>query len=159
MEPPPGGGTVAEPESLPEEAPRCLSGTSAPYLPQLQELTFQAADQWRFYQQLARRTAGPFARTLSGLAADQRRHAKRLSAAAFLISGVRLFPAEGRGAALPAPLPAALRAAFAWEQQTESVLRAAAVETADEALQSLYLELAEEDAAHADAVRGLLEQL
>lgn len=142
-----------------EEEPVSLGRSSAVYLPQLQEMILRKLAAWRFYQQLSRRANGPFARTLANLAGDERRHAKRLSAAAFLISGVRFLPNDRPAAPVPAALPAALRAAFSAEQRAESTCRAFAAETSDEALRTLYLELAGEDCAHTQQIRFLLEQL
>ena len=47
---------------------------------------------WRADQTLARRIPGGNGRALMGVAADERRHAGRLSAAYFLLSGVKFWP-------------------------------------------------------------------
>ena len=144
---------------LMDEEPVSLGRSAAIHVPQLQEMILHELSDWRFYQQLSRRTSGLFARALSSMAGDERRHAKRLSAAAFLISGVRFLPNDRKPASLPASLPGALRAAFSRAQHSESAYRAAAAETADEALRELWLELSEEESTHAQLIRNLLEQL
>ena len=144
---------------LMDEEPVSLGRSAAIHVPQLQEMILHELSDWRFYQQLSRRTSGLFARALSSMAGDERRHAKRLSAAAFLISGVRFLPNDQKPASLPSSLPGALRAAFSNEQHSESAYRAAAAETTDEALRELWMELSEEESTHAQLIRNLLEQL
>ena len=93
------------------------------------------------------------------MAAEERRHAKRLSAAYFLISGVRYFPPES---SLPAPrgaLPAALRQCFCAEQRGALAYLAAAEECSDPALCALYQELSRDEARHAQLLRELVEEL
>lgn len=142
-----------------EENPTSLGPASAIYMPLLQELISKELLGWRYYQQLARQVSGTPTRILSSMAADEHRHAKRLSAAGFLISGVRYLPLSQKLPMLPGTFPAALREAFSTEQQSEAAYRTAAAETLDEALRTLYLELAEEECAHASLIRNLLEQL
>ena len=76
--------------------------------PLLQELVRRELTDCREYQALARRAGGSPGRVLAGLAGEKKRRAKRLSAAYFLISGVRYWP-EGRrrGGALVLRDPAA----------------------------------------------------
>ena len=114
---------------------------------------------WRTYQFLSSRAGGSTAGTLASMAADERRHAQRLSGAYFLISGIRFFPQ------VPPHRPTGngfwnrLREAF-WEEQNDSALyAAAAAETADPCLAALYRELAAEEAAHADLLRALAEKM
>ena len=137
----------------------CLGAASAVHGSQLQSFIEHEIGDWRFYQHLARRAPGGGSKVLSTLAADERRHAKRLSAAYFLISGVRYWPAD-RPAALPAGTTylAALRSRFCAEQRGELAYRAAAEETADPALRELFLDLAQEENTHAWLLRGLVEQ-
>lgn len=136
----------------------CLGPGSAAYGAALQEYIDDELSDWRRYQSLARRTPGGGGRALAAVAADERRHAKKLSTAYFLISGVRYWP-EVKAAQNPTPLHAALRERFWAEQQGAAAYQAAAAETADPCLKELYTELAGEEEAHAWTVRGVLEQL
>lgn len=144
---------------LPECGVTCLGEGSMSYAPQLQQfIDFELAD-CRAYQALSRRAQGNAARVLSGMAADERRHAKRLAAAYFLISGVRYWPGEPGGTRAVQPFLAALREHFGQEQRAQCAYLAAAEETADPCLRELYLELAGDEEAHAGLLRGILEQM
>ncbi len=137
----------------------CLGSASAVHGPQIQQyIDLELAD-WRAYLLLSRRAQGGAARVLATIAADERRHAKRLSTAYFLISGVRYWPAERAAAPSGLPFLAALREHFMAEQRGEAAYRAAAAETSDPCLQELYLELAGDENAHAWLLRGILEQM
>lgn len=147
-------------ETLPAENDvPCLGAASAVHGAQLQAFIEQALAGWRTYQLLARRAPGGGGRALSTLAADERRHAKRLSAAYFLISGVRYWPADRPAVPAIHTYPAALRSRFCAEQRGELAYRAAAEETADPALRELFLDLAQEENSHAWLIRSLVEQL
>ena len=148
----------AERPCAPDNDVPCLGAASAVHGPQLQGYIAGELSAWKLYQALARR-AGAGGRVLAAIAADERRHAKRLSAAYFLISGVRFWPAEQAGAAPFRALPGALRQRFADEQRELGAYQAAAAETADPCLRELFLELAGEEAEHARLLRGLLEQM
>ena len=138
----------------------CLGAASAIYGGQLQQFVDRTLADWRSYQALSRRTQGNSGRILSAIAADQRRHAKRLSTAYFLISGVRYWPAERpAGPASRTPFAAALRERFMAEQRSAAAYQAAAAETADPCLRQLYEELSGEADAHAWLLRGILEEL
>ena len=108
---------------------------------------------------LARRAQGNSGRILSTIAADERRHAKRLSTAYFLLSGVRYWPIDRKMNPTPAPFAASLRERFMAEQRGAAAYQAAAAETADPCLRQLYEELAGEEDAHAWLIRGILEEL
>ena len=101
---------------------------------------------------------GPAQAALSALAADQHRQARRLSAAYFLLSGLRYWPTES----LPAPMiPSfwgALRQRHQAEQQSELSYRLAADDTDDSTLLELYDQLAEGCRNHCRQLRNLLEQ-
>ena len=138
----------------------CLGAASAIYGGQLQQFVDRALADWRSYQALSRRAQGNSGQILSAIAADQRRHAKRLSTAYFLISGVRYWPAERpAGPASRTPFAAALRERFMAEQRSAAAYQAAAAETADPCLRQLYEELSGEADAHAWLLRGILEEL
>lgn len=137
----------------------CLGAASAIYGAQLQAFIEGELADWKLYQALARRAGGSGSRTLSTIAADERRHAKRLSTAYFLISGVRYWPMDRAAAATLPTLAGTLRQRFGEEQRGAASYLAAAEETADPCLRDLYLELAGEEDAHAWLIRGILEQM
>ena len=124
----------------------------------LQAFIADELSDWRTYQTLARRIPGGNGRALMGVAADERRHAGRLSAAYFLLSGVKFWPpAEPE---LPGGgCMAALRARYWAERKGAEAYRAAAGRTGDSALRTLYLDLAGDEEAHAGVIRGILERL
>ena len=124
----------------------------------LQAFIADELSDWRTYQTLARRIPGGNGRALMGVAADERRHAGRLSAAYFLLSGVKFWPpAEPE---LPGGgCMAALRARYWAERKGAEAYRAAAGRTGDSALRELYLELAGDEEAHAGLIRSILERL
>ena len=95
---------------------------------------------------------------LSALAAQERRHAKRLSAAYFLISGVYYHPAGQAAPRLERTFLGSLRARFLAEQREEAAYRAAA-DCRDPCLRELFLELAGEERGHSQTLRGILEEL
>ena len=152
--PVPAAGEEASGEDVP-----CLGGSCASHGALLQAFVDGELADWRAYQHLARRASGIPARTLAAMAADERRHAKRLSTAYFLISGIRYWPADKVAQPARGSLPGELRAHFLTEQRGESAYRAAAEDTADPCLRQLYLELADEENAHAWTIRGILEQM
>ena len=100
-----------------------------------------------------------YLRVLATIAADERHHAKRLSTAYFLISGVRYWPVDRVPNPSPAPFSAALREHFMEEQRGAAAYQTAAAETADPCLHELFLELAGEEDSHAWLLRSVLEQL
>ena len=63
----------------------CLGTASAVHGAELQSFILHELMDARTYQAMARRADRSAARTLSGISADERRHAKRLSTAYFLI--------------------------------------------------------------------------
>lgn len=136
----------------------CLGPASAAYGTTLQGYIDDELADWRRYQALARRTPGGGGRALAAIAADERRHAKKLSTAYFLISGIRYWP-EVRASQPATPLHAALRERFWAEQRGAAAYQAAAAETADPCLKELFSELAGEEEAHVWTIRGVLEQL
>ena len=137
----------------------CLGRASAVYGAQLQQYIDRELADWRAYQALARRAHGNGGKILSTLAADERRHAKRLSTAYFLISGIRYWPVDRLPNPSPAPFAASLREHFMEEQRGAAAYQASAADTTDPCLRELYQELAEEEQSHAWVLRGLLEQM
>lgn len=137
----------------------CLGNGGVDHTALLQDYIRQELADWRTYQLLARRATGAAARTLAAMAADERRHAKRLSAAYFLIAGVRFLPDPPAAVQPRGSFWGTLRERFWKEQQGASAYAAAAEETADCCLAALYRELSCEEAAHADLLRALVERM
>lgn len=137
----------------------CLGRSSAMYGSALQEFIDHELSDWRTYMALSRRCPAGGNRVLASIAADERRHGKRLSAAYFLISGIRYWPVEHMTAPPQGAWPAALRQRFAGEQQGAAAYLAAAAESSDPALTALYTELAADEARHAQLLRELLEEM
>lgn len=135
----------------------CLGSASAGYAPQLQEMIDDELTDHRRYQILARRVPAGAGPVLASMSADELRHARKLSAALFLITGVRYWPSV-KNAPVTGAWPAALRAAFAGEQQGAAQYLSAAGETADPALKALWEELAGDEAGHAQRLREILER-
>lgn len=146
-----------EPPAAPPVA--CLGPGSSVYGAELQRFVAQELQNCRCYMALAHRCSGRVRQTLMGIAQDEKRHAKRLSTAYFLISGVEYWPEQPGGMAAAGPLPACLRARFAEEQMGEAAYCAAAERTCDPCLKELYLELANDENAHGWILRGLLERM
>jgi len=150
--------TPATDSPAPSDVP-CLGSAGGEYTTFLQQAILHELDDWRTYQSLSARSSPSAARTLSAMAADERRHARRLCAAYFLLSGIRFSPhvpplRQHRGS-----LWGTLRERF-WEEQRGAALYAAAAEeTADPCLSQLFRELSAEEAAHADLLRHLVEQM
>ena len=99
---------------------------------------------------------GP-ARVLAGLAGEKKRRAKRLSAAYFLISGVRYWP-EGEKCPPVTSYLGTLRRRFAQEQATMAAYLTGTETTTDPCLQQLFWEHAREAWDQACKIRTLVEQ-
>lgn len=125
--------------------------------PLLQDLIRRELADWREYQLLARRTGGAPARVFASLAGEKKRHAKRLSAAYFLIAGIRYWP-EGEGCTPPASYLGALRRRFIQEQEAMAAYLTGAEGTADPCLQQMFVEHARDAWDHACKIRQLVEQ-
>ena len=125
------------------------------FLRRLEALALAAGTLWAVTVTAGSDTASA---ALSALAADQHRQARRLSAAYFLLSGLRYWPTES----LPAPMiPSfwgALRQRHQAEQQSELSYRLAADDTDDSTLLELYDQLMEGCRNHCRQLRNLLEQ-
>ena len=134
----------------------CLGSGGEADREKLQEMIRWELIAWRHYQELVRR-GGQGGRTLAALAEGCHRRAKRLSAALFLISGVRFWPAGQTSVPAPRSYFAALREHFLAEQNRGQAYRAAAEESRDHCLQMLYVDLADSCVDHACRIRTLLE--
>ncbi len=139
----------------PEDVP-CLGCGGEADRELLQDMIRQELACWHAYQMLTRR-GGQGSRVLAALASGSRRKAKRLSAALFLISGMRFWPAEPAATPMPRSYFGALRELFYGEQNRCAAYRAAAEESRDRCLCALYLDLADESMEHACRIRTLLE--
>mgnify|MGYP003293597241 CR=1 FL=1 len=146
-------------EVQPEQDVVCLGQGSEMYAALLREMIDGEMEDWRTYQALARRAGGSGTRVLSTMAADERRHAKRLSTAHFLITGERYQSPKQNGSRPAMDLMNGLREQFIHEQRGAAAYQGAAQETSDPCLRQLYQELAQEEAAHARMIRSLLEQM
>lgn len=124
--------------------------------PLLQEFIRHELGDMRGYQALAKGTGGPQARVFQAMAQEEKTHAKRLSAAYFLISGVRYWPEVGK-ATPPTSYLGALRQRFGEEQAGMAAYLAGAEATSDPCLRQLFLDLAREEWEHACKIRTLVE--
>lgn len=139
----------------PDDVP-CLGSAAADEQERLQEFINRELNHWQAYRALARRS-GQGGRMLAALAGNCRKRAKRLSAALFLISGIRFWPAQPPVPPTPRSYFGALREQFLAEQNRGGEYRAAAEESRDACLRALYLDLADECAEHAACIRSLIE--
>lgn len=137
----------------------CLGAASAVYGPLLQGFIAHERADGQTYRLLARRAGGGAGRTLAAMAADEARHARRLTAAYFLISGVRFTPGAGAALSPERTYPGALRERFSAERQGAERYRTAASRTDDPCLKELFLELGADEEAHARLILDLLEQI
>ena len=137
----------------------CLGQGSRMYGDLLKEMIDGETEDMRTYQALARRAGGTGSKVLGTMAADERRHAKRLGTAYFLITGERYQSPNMNGTRPPMDLMTGLREQFIQEQRGAAAYQGAAQETADPCLRQLYQEIAREEQAHARMLRNLLEQM
>jgi len=137
----------------------CLGEGAAPQGPGLMRAVEDALAAARRYAALARQTGGAAARTLTAMAQEARRGAKRLSTAYFLIAGVNFWPDRPMPGAGRLNVRAELRQAFQAAQRAAAHLEALSDETCDLCLAGLCDELAEEERSRALTVRALLERM
>ena len=123
----------------------------------LQEMIRRRLADWRSLQALARRAGGNPGRILAALAAEEKRQARELSAACFLITGARYWPDQEKPPR-PGSYLAALRRRFRREQEDMASCLTAAELTADPCLRQLFLKHARESWDHACRIRSLVEQ-
>ncbi|MFR1233292.1 MAG: rubrerythrin [Evtepia gabavorous] len=148
----------AAPQRLsPGRCPGVLGPQCLDCAPLLQELIRRELADCREYQTLSRRAGGGPARVLAGLAGEKKRRAKRLSAAYFLISGVRYWP-EGEKCPPVTSYLGTLRRRFAQEQATMAAYLTGTETTTDPCLQQLFWEHAREAWDQACKIRTLVEQ-
>lgn len=127
------------------------------WVPLLQELIRRCLGEQREYLRLSRRVGGNPGRSFAAMAREKQRQAKRLSAAYFLISGVKYWPQVEE----PAPAGSylgALRRRFRQEQTDMAACLAGAEGCTDPSLSQLFQEIAKEDWDLASRIRTLVEQ-
>lgn len=124
----------------------------------LRQQVMDALEGWQFYRHLARRARGTPARTLTDLAADQHRQARRLSAAYFLLTGLRYWPSEQLSTPVISSFWGALRQRHQAERQTELACKLAAEDLDDATLRELYRDLEADCQSHCRQLRAMLEQ-
>lgn len=124
----------------------------------LRRHVMDALEGWQFYRHLARKARGTDARTLNGMAAEQHKEARKLSAAYFLLTGLRYWPSELLGAPAIPSYWGALRTRHQAEQRQENAYRLAADDWDDPDLLALYEELIEGCRRRCQQLRSLLEQ-
>lgn len=133
-------------------------GKGHPMAPFLRQQIVDELSDWQVYLALAQHGNGP----LRSIAMQELFHARRLSAAYFLITGIRYLPIEQsrtRPGSRRVDLQAELRGRVQAEEQGEATYRQAAEQAgADATLKALFLELAGEEGEHAARIRQMLER-
>lgn len=124
----------------------------------LRRHVMDALEGWQFYRYLARRARGTDARMLNGMAAEQHKEARKLSAAYFLLTGLRYWPSELLGTPAIPSYWGALRTRHQAEQRQENAYRMASDDWEDPDLLALYAALIEGCQRRNHQLRNLLEQ-
>ena len=159
---------VAEAEILPEadgphrdsdlprlwEEPQETSDRTA----RLRRQVMEALEGWQFYRHLARKARAGDARVLNSMAGELHRLARKLSAAYFLLTGLRYWPSELLSTPAIPSYWGALRARHQAEQRQETAFRMAEDDWDDPDMRELYEELIESGQRRSRQLRGLLEQ-
>lgn len=144
----PSSAPQAEPTVVPQEDPQGR---------QLQALILECLNEAAAYRGLTRRSRRS-RQELLDLAGWKTRQARRLSAAYFLLSGVRYWPQSATAPEPPESFFPVLRQQFLAERDRASAWKALG-ETADDAdLQELYLTLAQEAQDLAHTLRLIVER-
>lgn len=164
-EPAPGAPARIEPPTLAAEQPQvrdprlCLGPESAEAGEALQGFILGELRSRQGYLALARRAPASARRTLTALADQELRHAKQLSAAYFLLSGVRYWPQEPRVPHTGVNYLKVLRDYFLAKRRTTAAYQAAAEGTGDPCLRELYTTLSDQEWNQAQRIRALVEQM
>ena len=124
----------------------------------LRRQVMEALEGWQFYRYLARRARAGDARVLNGMAGELHRQARKLSAAYFLLTGLRYWPSELLSAPAIPSYWGALRARHQAEQRQETAFRMSADDWDDPDMRELYGELIEAGQQRSRQLRTLLEQ-
>ena len=170
----PSPGTVEETvsEAASEELPEADGPSRGNDLPRLWEEPHEATDRtarlrrqvmealegWQFYRYLARKARAGDARVLNSMAGELHREARKLSAAYFLLTGLRYWPSELLSAPAIPSYWGALRTRHQAEQRQETAHRMAADDWDEPDMQELYGALIESCQRRSRQLRGLLEQ-
>ncbi len=139
---------------MPWEGPDCAPDRTA----RLRRQVMEALEGWQFYRYLARRARGNDARVLNSMAGELHRCARKLSAAYFLITGLRYWPSELLAAPAIPSYWGALRTRHQAEQRQEAAYRMAADDWDDPDLLELYAQLIDGSQHRCRQLRALLEQ-
>ena len=124
----------------------------------LRRQVMEALEGWQFYRYLARRARAGDARVLNGMAGELHRQARKLSAAYFLLTGLRYWPSELLSAPAIPSYWGALRARHQAEQRQETAYRMSEDDWNDPDMRELYGELIESGQRRSRQLRALLEQ-
>ena len=159
---------MAEAETLPEadgphrdnDLPRLWEEPqeSTDRTARLRRQVMEALEGWQFYRHLARKARAGDARVLNSMAGELHRHARKLSAAYFLLTGLRYWPSELLSTPAIPSYWGALRTRHQAEQRQETAYRMAADDWDDPDMRDLYGELIEAGQRRGRQLRGLLEQ-
>ena len=124
----------------------------------LRQHVMESLEGWQFYRHLARRARGTEARVLNALAGELHRQARKLSAAYFLLTGLRYWPSGTLAVPAIQSYWGALRQRHQAEQRQENAFRIAADDWDDPDMKDLYAELIENCQKRSHQLRALLEQ-
>ena len=124
----------------------------------LRRQVMEALEGWQFYRYLARRARAGDARVLNSMAGELHRQARKLSAAYFLLTGLRYWPSELLTVPAIPSYWGALRTRHQTEQRQEAAYRMSADDWDDPDMQELYGSLIEAGQRRSRQLRGLLEQ-
>ncbi|MCD7947563.1 MAG: hypothetical protein LUG13_04595 [Oscillospiraceae bacterium] len=137
----------------------CLGNQAVPYGSHLQAFIMEELRNCHLYRSMACRMQGRRANTLRTLGTDAQQHAARLSAAYFILSGVRYWPTQDSSCCTSERYMVFLRTQFLSEQQRAAAYRETASATQDACLRELLNDLADECDSHTRILRSLLEQV
>lgn len=147
-------------QTVPEEilCPKglCFHG-GAPDSRALQSLVLEMVIAAADYRELLRRS-GRERQALLTLEKRKLRHGQRLSAAYFLMTGVRYWPTSSVPISPPEGFLPELRLRFLAEQKLARTLKSLGESTGDRCLRELYLSLAEETEELSDRIYQIVEQ-
>ena len=124
----------------------------------LRRQVMEALEGWQFYRYLARKARAGDARVLNGMAGELHRQARKLSAAYFLLTGLRYWPSELLSAPAIPSYWGALRTRHQAEQRQETAFRMSADDWDDPDMRELYEDLIESGQRRNRQLRALLEQ-
>ena len=124
----------------------------------LRRQVMEALEGWQFYRYLARKARAGDARVLNSMAGELHRIARKLSAAYFLLTGLRYWPSELLSTPAIPSYWGALRTRHQAEQRQETAYRMAADDWDDPDMRELYAELIESGQRRTRQLRTLLEQ-